>query len=507
MPVLPVSTWIGRAPGGSWFNAAKWNSGGVPVAGTKAVFKTGHAEAVDLTPLAGGSAAEAGEAAITGDAVTFAGGTLLLAPPFPARGLPVALLIGGGGSVTIAADASLTAQGEVLATGGTLSPSLVINGALTDIQGGIEGTGANAAVVSGHAAHWSNTQDLFIGGGSLSVLAGGTVDGGPQAFTTGSSNIEVGNGLGYGRVLVRGAGSLLSATQVDIGTGYSGHMTICCGAHVVDNFGAAGGNGDGYVTVTGAGSRWQNLGGLQIGSAVPAASWLRISNHATVTTGGVVTVAGTLALDSTATLEADTIVSLGGSVRALGYGPAGGGTVAIGATLEFGGNAGAPFELETTYLSASRTAVLALNGPVLASDPYAILQAGVGHIVLDNAGNALPAIHIYGAVLELAVTGAAGAAAISFLKGASPVLQVDAGVALPNPISGFAARDAFDLPGIAYSPDLIPGWTPALGGGTLTLDDGSHAQSLTLLGHDSAASFHAADDGHGGTLVTFVTGH
>src|SRR5262249_51731426 len=39
-------------------------------------------------------------------------------------------------------------------------------------------------------------------------------------------------------------------------------------------------------------------------------------------------------------------------------------------------------------------------------------------------------------------------------------------------------------------------------GGTLTVSDGRHAQSLALLGQYMASSFSMASDGHGGTLIT-----
>jgi hypothetical protein len=39
-------------------------------------------------------------------------------------------------------------------------------------------------------------------------------------------------------------------------------------------------------------------------------------------------------------------------------------------------------------------------------------------------------------------------------------------------------------------------------GGTLTVSDGLHAQSLPLLGQYMASSFSMASDGHGGTLIS-----
>jgi hypothetical protein len=38
--------------------------------------------------------------------------------------------------------------------------------------------------------------------------------------------------------------------------------------------------------------------------------------------------------------------------------------------------------------------------------------------------------------------------------------------------------------------------------GTLTVTDGTHTASLTLLGQYSAQNFTLASDGHGGTMIT-----
>jgi hypothetical protein len=38
-------------------------------------------------------------------------------------------------------------------------------------------------------------------------------------------------------------------------------------------------------------------------------------------------------------------------------------------------------------------------------------------------------------------------------------------------------------------------------GGTLTVNEGSHRASVTLLGNYLASTFVASDDGHGGTSV------
>ena len=61
-----------------------------------------------------------------------------------------------------------------------------------------------------------------------------------------------------------------------------------------------------------------------------------------------------------------------------------------------------------------------------------------------------------------------------------------------------------DLPNIAFGAQTTLAYSEnAAGtGGTLTVNDGRHAASIALLGNYMAASFVAAPDGHGGTLVT-----
>ncbi len=70
--------------------------------------------------------------------------------------------------------------------------------------------------------------------------------------------------------------------------------------------------------------------------------------------------------------------------------------------------------------------------------------------------------------------------------------------------AGAFPRDGVDLPNIAFGGETTlacaenkPGT-----GGTLTVTDGRHAAGIALLGNYMAASFVAAADGHGGTLVT-----
>jgi hypothetical protein len=77
--------------------------------------------------------------------------------------------------------------------------------------------------------------------------------------------------------------------------------------------------------------------------------------------------------------------------------------------------------------------------------------------------------------------------------------------AFTGTISGWQADDSVDLGDILFS-DGVTSFAYAQNsgntGGTLTVSDGTHTASLSLLGQYSAADFALSSDGHGGTLIS-----
>src|SRR5262249_39179708 len=73
-----------------------------------------------------------------------------------------------------------------------------------------------------------------------------------------------------------------------------------------------------------------------------------------------------------------------------------------------------------------------------------------------------------------------------------------------TPHARHRTASAIDLPEISFgaNPTLAYAANNDNTGGTLTVSDGLHAQSLALLGQYMASSFSMASDGHGGTLIT-----
>jgi hypothetical protein len=105
-----------------------------------------------------------------------------------------------------------------------------------------------------------------------------------------------------------------------------------------------------------------------------------------------------------------------------------------------------------------------------------------------------------GAALEI---GSAAANAVTFAS-ASGTLQLDQSQVFSGTIAGFGGQNQIDLGDVGFSAAATLSYAGSAGnpGGTLTVSDGTNTASLALIGQYAAASFAAASDGHGGTLIT-----
>ncbi len=94
----------------------------------------------------------------------------------------------------------------------------------------------------------------------------------------------------------------------------------------------------------------------------------------------------------------------------------------------------------------------------------------------------------------------AGAATFA---GSSGTLQLDRAMDFAGSISGFGGGDQVDLRDIAFaSSSTVLAFTPTTGGGgTLSVNDGTHSANLALIGNYAAASFVVASDNQGGTVI------
>jgi T5SS/PEP-CTERM-associated repeat protein len=295
---------------------------------------------------------------------------------------------------------------------------------------------------------------------------------------------------------VIGAGSFLKLTEVYVGEGYDGTLTIANGGVVRDRVGVVAPEGDGYVVIDGAGSRWENDSSLSFGSAIPTDSSITVTNAGELDWRGGFGLYDTLRLDGSALLGGNVIFD-GGETVAL----AGEGDVTISQRIDITRNWLFSSRELASFSSASGVR-LTLSGKI-AGDSNSILYVGAGDVDVSGPNNNYGLTEIYSAKLEVGANHALGRGEIDFVGGAHPSeVLVDAGVTLANKIANFGADDAIDLAGLQYSASIQSHWKAnAAGGGSLTLISNGFSAVLNFTDSLSALSFALSADGGAGTLV------
>jgi hypothetical protein len=102
--------------------------------------------------------------------------------------------------------------------------------------------------------------------------------------------------------------------------------------------------------------------------------------------------------------------------------------------------------------------------------------------------------------------GGASSAHTVFAADAAGLLKLDDVLDFSGDITGFNGDDKLDLSGIGFSGSLSLNYTAneSGSGGKLSVTDGAHTTSISLLGEYDGAGFHAASDGGSGTLITYA---
>ena len=194
-------------------------------------------------------------------------------------------------NATVISDPGAQARNLTVGANGTGMLTIQNGGTLTDQFGTIGNLpgGLGTVTVTGPGASWTNVNDLVVGGqgtGTLIIQNGATAEDGSTASSTGGS---IGQSAGStGTVTVTGAGSSWingPSGGLNVGSFGTGTLTIANGGNVIDitplvsNIGTFAGS-HGTVTVTGAGSLWSDIAGINIGRAG--------TGTLTITDGGIV---------------------------------------------------------------------------------------------------------------------------------------------------------------------------------------------------------------------------
>ena len=127
------------------------------------------------------------------------------------------------------------------------------------------------------------------------------------------------------------------------------------------------------------------------------------------------------------------------------------------------------------------------------------LIANNGTVIFEGAvsGNGTATVQGTGSIKF----GSTTTASTTFAVGANGTVTFDASSKLTSKLSitGFTLGDTIDLADINYSGS---GPTLAFNSGVLTVSDGTDTAKIKMIGSFTLASFHAAPDGSGGTLIT-----
>lgn len=262
--VAQVANWQGIVTE-NWFNGLNWDPEAIPGAGTNVIINTTTPNpttlATNATPSLG--AIQIGETA-TGDLFVELGGKL--------NNDGIGLLGAGPASqgfVTVRDPGSewRIDHNLVVAEQGFAWLQLRNQGYVLNNNGRIgNSNGSTGTVTLREESNWVNLGNLFVGHsgeGSLDIRSGSAVFNQAQAFVGYSAT-------GEGHVRVREGAGWASFNDLLIGREGNGKLDIESGGVVVltDDSGSRVGvqvGGVGEVTVTGAGSQWNNSAGLIIG--------------------------------------------------------------------------------------------------------------------------------------------------------------------------------------------------------------------------------------------------
>ena len=140
---------------------------------------------------------------------------------------------------------------------------------------------------------------------------------------------------------------------------------------------------------------------------------------------------------------------------------------------------------------------LVLSGGVTRA---ATVEAG-GTLTVSSGGKLEDGLTLSGGTAVF--VGAISGAQTAKFAGSAGVLQLDDPTGFKAKITGLHGAARIDLRGgfADTGADTLT-WTQQGTSGTLTITDGSKVATFTLIGSYTAADFHLAKDGHGGTFVS-----
>ncbi len=406
----------------------------------------------------------------------------------------------GGAAVVLdgAADGMVVAAGAALAVYGSASNSVISGNQYIQAGGSADGTtvktGGEQDILGGGIATNTTmdggTQNVFGVAIQTTIANGGIQHIHNNAFST---TVNAG---GEQNVYIDGSatGSTINAGGIQIDWGFTIITTISGGGQYV--FGSAS------LTTINSGVQVVETGGTASDTTIHGGGQDVYSGGTAINTtmdGGIQSVYGGTVVQTTISNGAFQYLHGNASVTTVNAGSqqnvyADG--IATGTTVNAGG-------LQLDWGAASATLVNGGAQYVYGSATGTTLLAGTQHV--QSGGSADDTTIGSGAV---AYVHAGGTMDDVIFAGPSASLVLAQASAFTGTISGWQANDSIDLGDMLFS-DGVTSFAYAQNndntGGTLTVSDGTHTATLSLLGQYSAADFALSSDGHGGTLISDPT--
>lgn len=336
-------------------------------------------------------------------------------------------------TVTFAAGAAVTVTGN--AEFGLASAATTVNvsggSTLSSMNGQVDGSPAapTQMTLSGAGVSWTIGADLEVasnGQASLTVTGGAVLS---DAYGDVADGQQGPNGTGS--VTIQNGSTWTTSANLSVGFGATGTVLVESGSTLTSATAYLGRypNGNGTVTITGAGSEWTNSGSITVGGAG--------TGTINVTSSGSLSVEGTLNVGWQDDLPA---ISGTGTVSV-----SGGGTITADAG-DLGGFAG----------SVGSVSVSGTNSSFAVTDTLIVADAGTGtfsiasgasgtaaNILVSNTAGAIGAITVAGTDTSLTTTetltiGEAGTGSITVGSGAS--LSAESIIAADQATGGTSAN-------------------------------------------------------------------
>jgi hypothetical protein len=449
----------------------------------------------NFTALAGtGLGANAGTIIVENSAVFTVGGTV--------KNSGTITINGTGAVLSFDRDTTLQGGGKITLSGGSIQTS---GGTLTNVDNTISGFGSisvNLVNEKNGVVDANESGINFLNGSSLSNagLLEATSTG---ALTFTGSAI---NNSASGVIAAFGAGSILNMDKTTVSGGTL--ETGSGGEFYLGNDTLDGSNGH---TVTNTGSVVVAPGyTLSLLGMISNTGTIALNNpsHILVDTGGV-----TLAGSGNVTLSDSTgnsIIGNGASTTLTnqntisGAGTIGGNGLLLANQGVIDATGTNPLIVDTGASAVTNTGTLEAtgNGELFVASNV----TNTGHLIANNgtvifegavSGTGTATVQGTGSI----EFGSTTTADITFAAGANGTVTFDAASTLTGKLSitGFTLGDTIDLADINFSGS---GPSLAFSKGVLTVSDGTHVAKLNMIGNFTLASFHAASDGSGGTLIT-----